>query len=233
MLPDQFNQPDQIFCGSLAAGFLFNGFENVQIKGIRQIAEAIVEGDQMIAGKPGKLLSGIEFQSLEFLRQHGEIVLESIGKLGIADLQLAADIFCHGSGVGRGKPDVGVVFMVMSVVRITFLMVVMGPHFQKGNIFRRINNILVFQNVFHKFLQPCAGEHNGIALFQCPHLPDTEGVVVQAGYIFRHQPGDRQGCSFAQRSRKFPHRGSGCGDLCRVCFLASCQAEKGKQKCQQ
>ena len=114
----------------------------------------------------------------------------------------------------------------MVVVFVT--VVVFFFHMQKGDVFGRIDDIRIIQNAVQKILQPRAGDHNDLGGLRRLYLTDVQGVVVEAGYAFRHQPGDGEGRIRADSGGKFIHGQGRSGDLCRL-RLSPAAAEQHQQ----
>ena len=87
---------------------------------------------------------------------------------------------------------------------------------QKGDALGRIDDIRIIQNAVQKILQPSAGDHNDLGGLRRLYLTDVQGVVVEAGYAFRHQPGDGEGSALAKPGGKLVHRQGGGGNLRRI-----------------
>ena len=133
-----------------------------------------------------------------------------------------ADIFCHNPGIFRGQPNVGILFAVMAVF---FVVIVRVTAFQQGNVFRGIHDLLVLQQILHKFLQPRAGDHHQLGAFHRFDLSYIQCVIVQAGNAFCHQLCHRQIRSLAQLQGKFIN-GQGGGSNIRRFSLGLTAAKK-------
>ena len=104
------------------------------------------------------------------------------------------------------------------MVVIFMIVVVFFFHMQKGNPFGGVEDIRIIQNTVQKILQPRAGDHNDLGGLRRLYLTDVQGVVVEAGYAFCHQPGDGEGRTLAEPGGKFIHGQGRSGNLCRLCL---------------
>ena len=90
---------------------------------------------------------------------------------------------------------------------------------KKFNSLGPVNDGFAVQQIFHKVLQPGTGDNDDLRGFGGANLFDVQGIVVQAGYALRYQPGHGNSGTLAQPGGKFIHRQSSGGDLRR--FLLS------------
>ena len=80
----------------------------------------------------------------------------------------------------------------------------------------------------HKFLQTRAGQHHGIGRFYGFDLPDTEGIIMEAGDGFRDEPCHRQACAFAEPAGEFIDRQGSGGDVCLRCRSGTADQKEEK-----
>ena len=95
---------------------------------------------------------------------------------------------------------------MMVVLRFFALMVVVSA-LQQFNALGGINDGPGGpQGVGEEILQPRSGNNHNGGGFDGLHLVHGQGVVVETGDIFRHQPGDGQVGALGQAAGELPHR---------------------------
>ena len=139
--------------------------------------------------------------------------MEGLGVGGIAGGKTVTDIPGHELGVFGGKPDMGILFVVVSLFLMVVVMLFFGA--EEGDALGGIDGRLAFENVLHKFFQSCAGENDQVRGFRGLDLADIEGVVGKAGNLLCDQPGDGDVRTLAKGSGKFIDRQGSCSYLGR------------------
>ena len=92
MMLHLFDQMDQLFGRSLAAGFFFHSFQDMQIKAVGEIGKSIMEGDQIPTGQGFQLRLSIGIQCFQFQLQYLQITPEGVLILRIPACKTLADI---------------------------------------------------------------------------------------------------------------------------------------------
>ena len=90
----------------------------------------------------------------------------------------------------------GIFLMVVAFVGFFFpvvvMVMVMFLRLDPCNAPGRVDGIGTVENILHEFLQSRTGNHNDLRCLGGLHLPDIQGIVMEAGNLLRHQPGDSQ-----------------------------------------
>ena len=192
---DNADQVFQLLSGGFTAGFFLHRFQNGQIKRLSKVGKAVMKRHQFPTFKAGQAGFSIALQCVQIFQQSVQISGKCVRIFGISLGEPPADVSGHYLGVFRGKPDSGVVLVVV----IFMTVVVFFLHMQEGDTLGRIDDIRIIQNAVQKILQPCAGDHDDLGGLRRLYLTDVQGVVVQAGDAFRHQSGDGEGVSAQSR----------------------------------
>ena len=173
-----------------------------------------MEGDDVPAGKAGKLGFSVFCQILQVCQQSGQILCESAREAWIPGGQTVADVLSHGRSMDGGEPDMGVVIVVMPMV--IMIVVVIFVRAEQFNAVGSIDDVVgAVEGVLQESLQTGAGDDDSVCAFNGPHLTDLQRVVVEARYAFCYQTGDRDAGAFAEPGSKFVDRQRGGGNLGR------------------
>ena len=192
----------QLLSGGFTAGFFLHRFQNGQIKRLSKVGKAVMKRHQFPTFKAGQTGFSIALQCVQIFQQAVQIGGKCVRIFGIPLGEPHADVSCHHLGVFRGKPDVGVVLVVV----IFMTVVVFFLRVQEGGTIGRIDDIRIVQNTVQKILQPCAGDHDDLGGLRRLYLTDVQGVVVQAGDAFRDDPAAAEACPLQQRPGHGPDR---------------------------
>ena len=127
----------------------------------------------------------------------------------------------------------GILIMMMPFVfmAVLFLRVAMPAFLRTEQVDpkRGIYGFGIGKQILHKFLQTGAGDHDPFRGLCGLDLTNVQRIVVQAGNLFRHQPGNAQTGALTQAGGKFIYRQRGSGDL-RRWLRGRTAAKKNYQK---
>ena len=152
-----------------------------------------MEGNQIPAGKVSQLDFAVAVQGFQLLPQLGKILLENLSIFRVSCGQPGSNVAAHEKGILGVQPIMGVLLVMMPLLFMVFMFLQGTKQLHPGRTIHHRSGSL--QGVLQKFLQPAAGEYHHIGRGNGAHLLYAEGVVVQAGYRFRHNGGDGQGRS--------------------------------------
>ena len=111
----------------------------------------------------------------------------------------------------------GITFMVMFLMAMVVIVVVPMVFFgaQQFDTGGGIDGPPVMEKILHEFFQTGTGDDNGLCRLGCFYLAYVERIVVEAGNLFRYQPGYGDAGAFADPGGEFIDGEGGGGNFCR------------------